>query len=140
MVGWIGAYAYLRVPTWFKEGLAVMLSGGGGAELVGEEEARTAIERGEQIVIEDTGSLQNPVEVRLEKVPSNKPPWYPVVLAYREAGMFVKYLREMDEPGFDRMMNAMLDGRPFAEAVSVGYRDDVRSLWQRFIGSSADGK
>jgi hypothetical protein len=140
MAGWIGGYAYLRVPTWFKEGLAVMLSGGGGAELVGEEEARTAIERGEQIVIEDTGSLQNPVEVRLEKVPPHKPAWYPVVLAYREAGMFVKYMRETDEPGFDRMMNAILDGRPFAEAVSVGYRDDVRSLWQRFIGSSADGK
>jgi hypothetical protein len=117
-----------------------MLSGGGGAELVGEEEARAAIERGEQIVIEDAGSLQNPVEVRLEKVPPNKAAWYPVVLAYREAGMFVKYLRETDEPGFDRMMNAILDGRSFAEAVSVGYRDDVRSLWQKFIGSSADRK
>jgi hypothetical protein len=128
------------VPTWFKEGLAVMLSGDGGAELVGEEEARTAIERGEQIIIEDSGSVQNLTEVRLEKVAPNKPAWYPVVLAYREAGMFVKYLRERDPPGFDRMMNGILDGRPFAEAVSVGYHDGVRSLWQKFIDPSAGRK
>jgi hypothetical protein len=45
--------------------------------------------------------------------------------------MFVNYLRESDDPAFDRMMNAVLDGRAFAEAVTVGYHDDVRSLWQR---------
>ena len=54
---------------------------------------------------------------------------------YRQAGMFVNYLRESDDPAFDRMMNAALDGRPFAEAVTVGYHDDLRSLWQKFIKS-----
>jgi hypothetical protein len=34
------------------------------------------------------------------------------------------------------MMNAILDGRPFKEAITVGHHDDVRSLWQKFIGSS----
>ena len=37
-------------------------------------------------------------------------------------------------------MNAILDGRAFAEAVTVGYHDDVRSLWQNFIKSSSDRK
>lgn len=117
-----------------------MVSGGGGAELVGEEEARAAIQRGEQIVIDDAGSLKNLVGVRLERAPATKPAWYPVVLAYREAGMFVTYLRELDGPAFDRMMNAILDGRAFAEVVSVGYHDDVRSLWQKFVKSSSDRK
>jgi len=134
--GWIGGYAYLYLPNWFKEGLAVMLSGGGGAELVSEDEARAAIQRGETIVIDDAGGLSKLTDVRLEKEPENRPPWYPVVLAYREAGMFVNYLRESDGPSFDRMMNAILDGRPFTEAVTAGYRDDVRSLWQKFIKSS----
>jgi hypothetical protein len=79
--GWIGEYAYLYLPNWFKEGLAVMLSGGGGAELVSEEEARIAIQRGEKIVIDDAGSLTKLTDVRLEKKPENRPPWYPVVLA-----------------------------------------------------------
>ena len=129
---WIGDYAYIYLPNWFKEGLAVMVSGGGGAEFVSEDEARAAMRRGETIVINDAGGLSKWVDVPLEKEPENRPPWYPVVLAYREAGMFVSYLRESDGPAFDRMMNAILDDHPFAEAVTLGYHDNVQSLWERF--------
>jgi len=130
--GWIDEYAYLCLPSWFKEGLAVMISAGGGAELVSEDEARAAIQHGEKIVIDDAGSLSKSTEVRLEKEPENRPSWYPIVLAYREAGMFANYLRESDRPAFDRLMNAVLDGRPLVEAVSLGYHDDPRSLWEKF--------
>ena len=132
---WIGLNGYIRLPNWFKEGLAVMVSKGGGAELVSDEEARAAIQRGEQIAIYDAGSLHNMAVIRFERAPAKTASWYPVVLAYRQAGMFVNYLRELDGPAFDRMMNAALDGRPFAEAVTVGYHDDLRSLWQKFIKS-----
>jgi hypothetical protein len=109
-----------------------MLSSGGGAELVGEDEARAAIRRGERIVIDKAGGLSKLTDVPLEKEPENRPAWYPVVLAYREAGMFVNYLRESDRPAFDRMMDAVLDDRSFAEAVAVGYHDNARSLWEKF--------
>jgi hypothetical protein len=33
------------------------------------------------------------------------------------------------------MMNAILDGRPFVEAVSVGYQDNIQSLWQNFVAA-----
>lgn len=138
--GWTGANGYIYLPNWFKEGLAVMVSGGGGAELVSEEEARAAIQRGEQIVVDEARSLKNLVGVRLERAPANKPDWYPVVLAYREAGMFVTYLRELDGPAFDRMMNAILDGRAFAEAVTGGYHADVQSLWQKFAQTTTERK
>jgi hypothetical protein len=134
--GWIGGYAYLYLPNWFKEGLAVMLSGGGGAELVSEDEARAAIQRGERLVIDDAGGQSKLTDVPLEKEPENRPAWYPVVLAYREAGMFVNYVRESDRPAFDRMMNAILDDRPFPEAVTLSYHDNVQSLWQKFVRSS----
>jgi hypothetical protein len=114
-----------------------MLSDGGGAELVNGNEARAAIQRGEKIVIDEASSLSKSTEVRLEKEPENRPPWYPVVLTYREAGMFVNYLRESDRPGFDRMLNAILDDRPFTEAVTIGYHDNVRSLWEKFIKSGS---
>jgi hypothetical protein len=134
--GWIGGYDYIYLPNWFKEGLAVMVSGGGGAEFVKEDEARAAIQRGEKIVINDIGGLTRWIDVPLEKEPENKPSWYPVVLAYREAGMFVDYLREADRPGFEQMMNTILDDRPFKDAVAAGYHEDVRSLWEKFIRSS----
>ncbi|WP_426439661.1 hypothetical protein [Bradyrhizobium genosp. P] len=54
--------------------------------------------------------------------------------------MFVTYLRESDGPAFDRMMNAILDGNAFDEAITVGYHDDVRSLWRKFMASSLDRK
>jgi hypothetical protein len=140
IAGWTGGYGYGRLPNWFKEGLAVMVSDGGGAELVSEADARAAILRREQLVINDAGSLRNLVEVRLEKAPAGTPPWYPIVLAYREAGMFVSYLRASDGPAFDSMMNAILDGRAFADAVTAGYHEDARSLWQKFAQTGAERK
>jgi hypothetical protein len=139
--GWIGQIAYMRLPTWFKEGSAVMVSGGGGDELVSEQEAWAAIARGEQIDIDEAGSLTNPGGgLRADGVPADKPLWYPVVLAYREAGMFVTYLRYSDRPAFDRMMNAIFAGRTFAQAMTIGYHDDARSLWRKFVASNADRK
>jgi hypothetical protein len=40
----------------------------------------------------------------------------------------------------DRVMNAIFDGRTFAQAVTIGYHDDARSLWQKFIASNSDRK
>jgi hypothetical protein len=136
---WIGVNAYIHLPKWFKEGLAVTVSGGGGAEAVSEEEARDAMRRGEQIAVDGVGGLQDLLaDIRFDRVPAKTTPsWYPVVLAYRQAGMFVTYLRERDGPAFDRMMSAILDGRAFAESVDAGYHDHVRLLWQQFAKSSA---
>jgi hypothetical protein len=54
--------------------------------------------------------------------------------------MFVSYLHDSDAPGFARMMNAVLDGRPFGEAVAVGYHRDGHSLWEKFAPTSAERK
>jgi hypothetical protein len=132
--GWIGVNAFMRLPNWFKEGLAVMVSGGGGAELVSEPEARAAIRRGERIAIDDAGSLRHLADIRFDVAPQKaSAAWYPVVLAYREGGMFVTYLHDSDEPAFARMINAILDGRSFVDAVSTGYHEDIQSLWHKFV-------
>lgn len=130
--GWISAYAGVRLPNWFKEGLAVMVSGGGGAEFASEREARAAIGRGEHIAIDDSGSFLNLSEIRFERALPGATPSHQTVMAYRQAGMFVSYLHDSDAAGFARMMNAILDGRSFVEALDTGYHRDVRSLWQEF--------
>jgi hypothetical protein len=58
------------------EGLGVMVSGGGSAELVSDEEARAAIERGEQITIDNAGGLQNLVDIRFDGAPAKTTPFY----------------------------------------------------------------
>jgi hypothetical protein len=138
IAGWISMSALVQLPNWFKEGLAVMVSEGGGAEFVSEEEARAAIERGERIAIDDAGSLSTLLlGVRFERAPPGATPSHQIVMAYRQAGMFVSYLHDSDGPGFARMMNAILDGRPFVEAVDAGYHQDVHALWQAFAQTSA---
>jgi hypothetical protein len=138
--GYISTYTWIRLPNWFKEGLAVMASGGGGAEFVSEREARAAIERGETIAIEDTGSFANLSEIRFERAAARRSQSDRTVMAYRQAGMFVSWLHDTDTPGFARMMNAILDGRPFVEAVDTGYHQDVQSLWQKFATAGTEGK
>jgi hypothetical protein len=138
--GWISANAYIHLPNWFKEGLAVMVSEGGGAEFVSEQEARAAIQRGEHITVDDSGSLRTLVEVRFERPPPRATPSHLILLAYRQAGMFVAYLHDSDRAAFARMMNAILDGCSFVEAVTIGYRGDVQSLWQKFAQTSAERK
>lgn len=52
----------------------------------------------------------------------------------------VTFLRESDRPAFDRMLNAIFGGRPFVQAMTIGYHADARSLWQKFIASNSDRK
>jgi hypothetical protein len=135
--GWVGLLADIRIPNWFKEGLAVMVSAGGGAEFVSEQEARAAIARGERIAIDDSQSLSTLMDgIRFERAPEGASPAHRTVMAYRQAGMFVSYLHDSDGPGFDRMMSAILDRRSFAEAVETGYHQDVHGLWQKFAAAN----
>jgi hypothetical protein len=128
---WISELTYMRLPHWFKEGLAVMASGGGGAEGVSELQARDAIRRGDHIAIESAGSLLvlNPSFDRPLHIQNVS---FRIQMAYRQAGMFVAFLHDMDPASFARMMNAVLDGQPLANAAMTGYDADLPTLWLRF--------
>jgi hypothetical protein len=130
---WIAQLTYLRLPHWFTEGLAVMVSGGGGAEGVSEFQARDAIRRGDHIAIESAGSLLNFAAVKFEHPPQIPDTSFRILMAYRQAGLFVTFLHDTNPVGFARMMNAILDGRPLAEAVTTGYETDLHTLWSRFV-------
>jgi hypothetical protein len=130
--GWISAPAWVHLPNWFKEGLAVMVSGGGGAEFVSDIEARDAIRRGDRIAIETEGSWQSQTSIKFEN-PSEAPNGLRVMMGYRQAGLFVTFLHDRDAAGFARTMAAVLDGRQFGEAVIAGYGRDIRVLWADFL-------
>ena len=134
MVTWTTGLAFMRLPHWFREGLGVMVSGGGGAEGVSELQAREAIRRGDHIAIESAGALLNLTTVKFEHPQEQSNTSFRTQLAYRQAGLFVAFLHDTDAAGFARMMNAILDGRPFVEAVKAGYDTDLQTLWSRFAG------
>jgi hypothetical protein len=110
-----------------------MISGGGGAEGVSELQARDAIRRGDHIAIESSSSLLNLAAVKFAQPPEIPDTSFRIQMAYRQAGLFVGFLHETNPVGFARMMNAILDDRPFAEAVTTGYETDLQTLWLRFV-------
>jgi hypothetical protein len=140
---WISDLAYLALPNWFKEGLAVMVSGGGGAEEVSEAQARAAILRGDHIAVDDHGSPFELISIRMARDPVIPATSFRIEMAYRQAGMLAAFLHDSDPAAFARMMNAILDGRPFAEAVQTSYGADLKALWGRFVegmkGSESSG-
>jgi hypothetical protein len=129
---WISALAYIQLPNWFKEGLAVMVSRGGGAEFVSETEARDAIRRGDRIAIDSEGSWRNLTGIKFEN-PSETPNGSRIMMGYRQAGLFVTFLHDRDAAGFAGMMAAVLDGRQFGAAVMAGYGRDLGTLWADFL-------
>jgi hypothetical protein len=130
--GWMSQLGVWRLPQWFKEGLAVMVSGGGGAEGVSESQARDAIRRGDHIALVTPNSLLNLGVIRNVQSPEIPGTSFRTLMAYRQAGMFVAFLHDTDPAGFARMMAAILEDRSFAEAVTMGYGTDLQSLWLRF--------
>jgi hypothetical protein len=130
---WMSQLGVMRLPQWFKEGLGVMVSGGGGAEGVSELQARDAILRGDHIAIESSSSLFNLAIVRFAQPPEIPDTSFRKLMGYRQAGMFVAFLHDANPIGFAHMMNAILDDRPFAEAVTTGYGTDLQTLWLRFV-------
>ena len=135
---WMSELTFIALPNWFKEGLAVMVSGGGGAEEVSVADARDAIRWGDQIAVTRAGSLFDWVGVRMERPPQGPDTSFRTHMAYRQAGLFVAFLRDSNPAAFAAMMQAILDGRPFAEAVDTGYQTDIEALWLRFVRATAN--
>jgi hypothetical protein len=129
---WMSQLGVWRLPPWFRVGLAVMVSGGGGAEGVSESQAREAIQRGDHIAIATSNSLLNLGVIRYAQSPEIPDTSFRTLMAYRQAGMFVTFLHDTDTAGFARMMDAILDDRSFAEALTTGYGTDLQELWLRF--------
>jgi hypothetical protein len=130
---WLSELDYLRLPQWFREGLAVMVSGGGGAEAVSESQARDAIRRDDHIAIESSGSLFNLTAVKFGHAPEIPDSSLRTQMAYRQAALFVAFLHDSDSVAFQKLLDGIYQARPFAEAASTAYATDLPTLWSRFV-------
>ncbi len=126
-----------RPPQWFTEGLAVMASNGGGAEGVSEAEAAQAIRDGYRVVLDGRRWIDFAM-LAFEREPPRHPKLDALTqrqrLAYRQAGMFVGWLRMRDEKAFLQLLRALEAGEAFEPSVEVGLRRKrAVSFWRRFV-------
>lgn len=107
-------------PRWWLEGMAVATSGGG-AESVGEAQARQFL-RGGQVFrpVLDNGCFRPAGRGTLS--------W---AMYYRQSAMFIGYLRE-DAPRFAQALERMRQGDSVGTALQAAYEQPVAALWEQW--------
>jgi hypothetical protein len=118
---------FARRPSWFREGLATYASGGGGAETVSDDEARAAIRGGRRITPLSSGSLLIQGRVAQDGLCAR--------LADREASLFTAFIARNSRGGLRGLIDDLIDGRSFAEAIASRTGMTVDDAWNRFVTS-----
>lgn len=138
LYGWRSSLFSRRPPSWFTEGLAVMVSDGGGAEGVSEEQAAAAIRNGYAIVVSDDGLWRDFASIRFAIEPPRDSPHgdfvtYRQRLAYRQAAMFVAWLRARDPNAFAEFLQRIEDGESFKDSFQTGSGASHEDSWRNFV-------
>jgi hypothetical protein len=120
-----GPVAYLRVPSWFREGIAVAVSNGAGAEACTPIEAAQNIIAGKNFDPAEAGSVfRNRTASSYDLRPS---------IFYRQAGLFVQYLRERNPKAFETALKDILNGADFQQSFSRAYAQSISAQWPDFV-------
>ena len=112
------------IPAWFKEGLAVTTSNGAGAEGVSRNEAITFIQQGRHFDPSErvgvfTVKYANDYELKAH-------------MFYRQAWLFVDYLKESNSPAFEKCFNGLILGEKFDDIWVKYYGNSIAKLWDEF--------
>jgi hypothetical protein len=124
-----------RPPQWFTEGLAVMASDGGAAEGVSDAEAAQAIRDGYGVILDATPWLNFtaiPFAAEPPCASGCDPRTLRQRLAYRQAALFVAWLRETNGEGFSQLMRALESGEAFEKAFRAAFGGAPREQWTDF--------
>lgn len=133
LLQYIGLYRYLVLPPWFLEGLAVSVSGGGGAGTVSEKEAVEFILSGKAFEPNTAGGLLDILFPKYGNHWGLKPHMF-----YRQSSVFVNYLKEKDEKAFRTLLVSLQEGVAFSKAFDQAYETTVREEWRSFVGRLKD--
>jgi hypothetical protein len=112
------------LPRWWSEGLAVSISGGGGAERVSVAEAVAAIRAGQVFQVTDVSSCWTRDDLSREGLT-----W---PMFYRQSGLFVDYLRARQPIAFDHVLQRLREGGELFPALEDAYSATVPTLWEQW--------
>ncbi|WP_143752545.1 hypothetical protein [Massilia psychrophila] len=121
-----GIIAYLRVPAWFKEGVAVMTSDGAGLSATPAEAAQSILD-GKSFDPAESGSVfRNRTAASYDlRAP----------IFYQEAALFVWYLNDKNPTAFKLALKGILNGDDFQESFGQAYGQSISSQWPGFLVS-----
>ena len=114
-----------NIPPWFQEGLAVYVSGGGGAEKVTHEAAKKSMLQGNTFTPNKSGSLIFPKTAF----------WFGLKpqMFYRQSSMFVDYLSNNYKVELQEFIAFLFDDMEFNEAFNKAFDKSIDGVWVEFI-------
>lgn len=122
----LGVITFNRtLPRWFREGLAIYVSDGGGAPRNYEQETIATFIEGKHFVPESTGVLFNRA---LNSTADIGPRMF-----YSQSGMFVIYLANEYPEQFYDLLKGLQSGKKFEEQFSTSFKNDVESVLTTYI-------
>jgi hypothetical protein len=122
----LGVITFNRtIPRWFREGLAIYVSDGGGAPRNYEKETIDMFLQGKHFIPEVEGSLIN----RSFKATA---PIGPRML-YSQSGMFVKYLANTYPDNFQILLFGIQKEKQFEENFKESFGNSVADIFQSYI-------
>nr|WP_319393683.1 hypothetical protein [uncultured Desulfobacter sp.] len=122
----LGVITFNRtLPRWFREGLAIYVSDGGGAPRNYEKETIAMFIDGKHFVPEEKGSIFNMI---LHSTAEIGPRMY-----YSQSGMFVKYLASTFPQKFDVFLNCLQEGKPFKKSFEESFSENIENTLALYI-------
>ena len=118
------------LPSWFDEGLAVLISDDGSAPAVlfSKEEALTALHAGRNILPDEEESLFTHQTANAFGLNEGE--------FYRQSELFVGYMRDSYPEAFGKLLAGLSQGHPFPDALRESYAQPISKLWQAFCRAS----
>ena len=121
----LGTFHYIEIPIWFHEGLATYISNGGGSGDVTDSAAIIEILRGNHFNPVANENILFPKSFNNDRIR----PW----MEYRQAMLFVKFLREGKEKEFNKLLNNIFDKTSFSKSIEYSYGVKISGLWNEFV-------
>jgi len=122
----IGTWRYVTdVPKWYNEGLATLISNGAGAGSVTELEAKKFILSGSHLIPHNSGRFFKRAETTGDLRNGS-------FRFYRQAKMFVEYLRNTNPSGFKNALIQLRKGESFHMIWKTNYGTHLDNLWAAF--------
>jgi hypothetical protein len=119
------AYRAAQMPSWFNEGFAALVSNGGGAEGVSDADAARAILAGHTF----TPTTEHGFSGSRFGLPAH--------MFYRQAALFIAYLRHRDGGAFRAFILDLEAGQPFAQAFAHRFHSQLSPTWREFVAQLA---
>ncbi|MBC8553858.1 MAG: hypothetical protein H8D23_29965 [Candidatus Brocadiales bacterium] len=130
MIQKTGGYKYIKVPSWFHEGMAAFVSEGGGAHKVTHEEAINSIRNGKHFLPHATAGIRDIFSPRYASYWKLNHHMF-----YRQSMIFVEYLKSSNENSLRTFLADVQNGNSFKSSFMKSFGITTMEMWDEFVKS-----